>query len=733
MIPTSSNISTNGCDNISSNCVIWQGPDIACIELCNGDTVSEVVFKIATEVCKLITDGVTANPNLAGLDLSCLNIAGKDPTELVPVLQAMINEICAGKTGSGGGRSIEPLPLMTLPSCLQYTDSNGNPVTELRLDLFASLIANQVCTNLSSINIINSTLLSLDSRIDILEACVLPCSGAVAEAQVIPTCILPSTLTNVSVLVLALEARFCSLETAVGLPSAILGTISQSFIASSTSTLTTPGSNYGSIGGWNSSPVNLAQSVQNAWVVIDDMYTAISSIQLNCCPGGCDSVIYGFVTSNTLNPNGTISGVNFNFQNSTIPAAFNDCAGSTVITLTDVSGAEVTTTASVSNLQNNPNGIVLTPTGLNTSANLTATVAFCTTDGVDTCSETQTSSIIGILPCPTLTLSAQTSTGATVNFTNSLGVTATYVLDAVNTITGAVTESFTFNNPLNSLSYTFTSLTPSTSYNIQLTVSFNGVTNVCTGTPYTTESASPPCTDGIDVCFVIDYTSSMSNIIEGVKTGITNLTTTIQSASAPGDYRISLVTADEETTATPDYASCTDYINLPAAQKVANLGPTGSFQIITAWEMFSLNNGASFATEVGKLNGGVDGTCVNLGYGRFIAEPCDYAAQLVTGAGAFTGSWRSGVAKYVIIVTDALPGGQQDAFGAPVWAGIQQMIVDANNDGIKYIVCGPGVDLSGDVSGVTIFPWQQLATQTGGTFNSSADVTVISAAINSGC
>ena len=68
--------------------------------------------------------------------------------------------------------------MMTLPACMQYNDASGNPVTQLRLDAFATLIANQVCTNLSSITTINTTLTSLDSRIDILEACVLPCSGA---------------------------------------------------------------------------------------------------------------------------------------------------------------------------------------------------------------------------------------------------------------------------------------------------------------------------------------------------------------------------------------------------------------------------------------------------------------------------------------------------------------------------------------------------------------------------
>ena len=147
MIPTNSSATTNGCDNISSNCVIWQGPDISCIDLCNGDTISEVVFKLATEVCSLITNGVSANPSLTGLDLTCLNIRGVTPTELVPVLQAMIVQICNNSTTTG-----TPVPtaadLLTLPTCLQYTDSNGNPVTQVYLEQYAILTAQKVCSNL---------------------------------------------------------------------------------------------------------------------------------------------------------------------------------------------------------------------------------------------------------------------------------------------------------------------------------------------------------------------------------------------------------------------------------------------------------------------------------------------------------------------------------------------------------------------------------------------------------
>ena len=241
MIPTNSSGSTNGCDNISSNCVIWQGPDISCINLCSGDTISEVTSKLATKVCDLITNGVSANPSLVGLDLTCLNIRGTTPTTLVPVLQAMVTEICANNTGSNLPSSTyvtDNLPIMTLPACMQYNDAAGNPVTQLRLDLFATLIADQVCTNLSSIQLINSTLTSYSSRLDVLEACVLPCSGAVSEVQIVPTCVSNvGTLTNVSVVVLALESAFCALRNAVGLPAAINAAVAQSVITGSYASL----------------------------------------------------------------------------------------------------------------------------------------------------------------------------------------------------------------------------------------------------------------------------------------------------------------------------------------------------------------------------------------------------------------------------------------------------------------------------------------------------------------
>jgi len=174
MIPTNSSGTTNGCDSISSNCVIWQGPDISCIDLCNGDSISEVVFKLATKLCDLIESGVEANPNLTGLDLSCLDLPGTDPTEIVPVLQAMVVQICANAdtTPVVSRLTSGSMPIMTLQQCLEYNDANGNPVTELPLDEYATLIAQKVCINVQEIVEIKAQIANITSRLTLIENCV---------------------------------------------------------------------------------------------------------------------------------------------------------------------------------------------------------------------------------------------------------------------------------------------------------------------------------------------------------------------------------------------------------------------------------------------------------------------------------------------------------------------------------------------------------------------------------
>lgn len=745
MIPTNSSGTTNGCDNISSNCVVWQGPDITCIDLCTGDTITDVTHKLATKVCKLITDGVTANPSLAGLDLTCLKIPGITPTELVPVLQAMVVQICAN-TGTGqvpnSSSNLSPsaqvqadLPIMTLPACLQYNDASGNPVTTLRLDLFATLISQQVCTNLASIQVINTTLTSYSSRLDILEACVLPCSSAVVEKQVVPTCIINvGVLTDVSVLLLALEVRFCALETAVGLPAAINLAIGQTTITSSTLSLSGNKPAYGAIVGWNSTVTSLAQSVQNSWIVMDDLYAAVANIQTNCCPSGCEGITYGFTTTEIFASSGLISSINFNFQNSSIPNDFNDASGFSVIKVTDVAGVVAQSTVSVSTLQNSVGGIDLSVATLNTAQSMTAQVQYGFTNGVDTCDSIQSSTIKGVVPCPsTINVSGVTATAATVSFSQLLGSTAVYVIDILGA--GNVIEAtYTQNNPTGTVSHNFTGLTPNTPYNVRVTTTFGGASEICALVPFGTTASSVACTSGMDVAFVLDYTSANSVTVTALQNGVASMVNTIDAQSGTNIYRMALVTSDQTVATTPAYNGCADYSGLPTAQRLNLIGSTGSYQVATAWEMFQNDNGATFTSQLAKLNGGVDGTCINMGTGiGSTTSPTDYVSGLVTGGSALAGAFRSGVAKYVVITTDRLPGGTSQAFDINTWTGIQQTIANANNLGIKYIVVGSGVDLSGTINGLQIYPWRALATQTSGGYNNLASAANINSLLVSTC
>ena len=735
MIPTNSSITTNGCDNISSNCVIWQGPDIACIDLCSGDTISEVTKKIADKVCTIITDGVTANPSLTGLDLTCLNIQGTTPTTLVPVLQAMVVQICANSLSAKAAPST--LPMMTLPACMQYNDASGNPVTELRLDAFATLIANQVCTNLSSITIINTTLTSLDSRIDILEACVLPCSGGVVEAQIIPTCVSNvGQLTNVSVVVLALETAFCSLRTAVGLPAAINLAINQSVITGTNNSLTDTSVSYGSISGWNQTPSTLAQSVQNAWVVIDDLYTAVASIQSNCCPGGCDAIIYNYVTSNSFASNGIINGVLFNFIGSSVPASFNDASGYTLLTLTDITGSALTATVSVSNLQNNASGYLFSTGSLNTVQDLSVTVNYSFTDGVNICANNQSSVITGVLPCVIPILSAITQTAVTVSISNLLGTTAVYTIDVIDGANIAVATT-QINTPGATEARTLTGLTPGTAYTVRLTIAFEGVTQVCTSTAvaFNTETASAACSDGMDVAFIMDYTGSMRTEVLDLQAGFPSLVNTITSSSGANNYRISIVTADESIApaVNPNYNSCTEYTSLPAAQRLNYPGNANHQLYITAWEMFQDNNATSATTALNQL-GKTSPACVMMGNGGSTGPECtDQAINRVLN-NSFTNAWRSNVAKYIIVGTDVLPGGDDGSFDANDWQFIQTLATQALTQGVKIFILGAGVDASYTPPGGTVvFPWRYLATQTSGAYNNSYDVATINQFIIAAC
>jgi hypothetical protein len=255
-----------------------------------------------------------------------------------------------------------------------------------------------------------------------------------------------------------------------------------------------------------------------------------------------------------------------------------------------------------------------------------------------------------------------------------------------------------------------------------------------------TNDATEPCSQGLDVCFIIDYTGSMGGVIETVKDGLADVIAHINTESS-SNYRLSMITVDEVGGegggSTPNYASCTQYTSLPTAQKYSNQGSSGLYQIITAWEMFppfSTNNSTSFTTAVDNLNGGVSGSsCIQLGSGVGTPEPMDIGLGLVINSTNFVNDFRSTAAKYIIMITDAPPGGGDDAFTQADYDALQVLTATSIFRGIKVFVLGLGVNSNITVSGTVRYPWRELAVQTGGTWNTTYDTTDVEADITVAC
>lgn len=169
------NLDNSPCSPISSNCVIWQGPDIPCIKLCKGDTVSDVVYKLATELCTILD-----YLNVDNYDLSCFNLASCNPNNFQELVQFIIERICAlenidpatvNVTSGSGGPVTNQSELVTNYMMQRAPALGGGAV---KLPDYVQEIATKVSDNIVEISILNGSITSLDIRVTTLETAPAP-------------------------------------------------------------------------------------------------------------------------------------------------------------------------------------------------------------------------------------------------------------------------------------------------------------------------------------------------------------------------------------------------------------------------------------------------------------------------------------------------------------------------------------------------------------------------------
>ncbi len=309
----------------SSKNVIWQGPDLACITVCKGDSVTDVVAAIAEEVC-----GILDTLDLTDLELKCLIdtcLACPEPDKtLKTALGLIINKVCLLEELINNSTSTVPvIPVFQVNlKCLAITDGSGNVLNDDTNDKIIQSIIDQVCTNTSDILLINNDITDLDNRVTVLE----DAASHTTEPMIASTCVL-SGLNTVPDTVEALESAFCQLSTILGstgdMNKAIgqqCQNLAQTYVLNQNFTI---------------APKNLAQSMRNIWVTMCDIVTRVTAIEKTCCGATCDQVKLGFSIFFSELQTATIKFSNGSGTN--IPTGVVDCGS--VLIVSDESGNSV--------------------------------------------------------------------------------------------------------------------------------------------------------------------------------------------------------------------------------------------------------------------------------------------------------------------------------------------------------------------------------------------------------
>lgn len=284
------NYDNSPCSPISSNCVIWQGPDIPCIKLCAGDTISDVVNKLATELCTVLD-----TLNVTNYDLSCFNLTACGPNDFQALIQFLIEQICALQTEVDTVSDPATSPITNDPT--KYSDALVTVapcfviggVTVMTVSEYAQAIGTKVCSLVSEISVINASITSLDIRVTALESAPAP---TFTLPSIIVDCTLSASVTSgnsyqIDVVLDALindsTRGYCSLIAATGLPSEIISAVQSQCIADADLTLTS-GVAFATAyaGSWidNADLETSADAITNLWLVVCDIYNYLESFNV---------------------------------------------------------------------------------------------------------------------------------------------------------------------------------------------------------------------------------------------------------------------------------------------------------------------------------------------------------------------------------------------------------------------------------------------------------------------
>ena len=293
------NLDNSPCTPISSNCVIWQGPNIPCIKLCTGDTVSDVVFKLATELCAILD-----TLNITNYDLACLNLNTCAPADFQQLIQLLISKICELENipTDGGNPTTGPCPtdcIVAVAECL-----GGGTDTLLN---YVNTIANKVCDIVDDIALLQGQITTLNVTVADLQEQINNFPIYELPDVTSPCPIDGNTTARLDIMFTGFLSDWCDFITATGSAADIAASITPA--CTLTDIISEPG--------WISPIGTLADAINNIWVSICYFYnkpvpttevTGSSGITVTSSTAGSVTTYDVSLTSplSTLMPTGSV-------------------------------------------------------------------------------------------------------------------------------------------------------------------------------------------------------------------------------------------------------------------------------------------------------------------------------------------------------------------------------------------------------------------------------------------
>lgn len=491
------NYNTSNCESTSSDCIVWQGQDLPCLNLCKDDSITKVVYDLGIKLCDVLDQ-----LDLDNYALSCIATLGGQPSDFKSFINLLITKVC--QTSPTESVSAEVLTdgcpncIVPLAPYFQYPDpSNGDIITK-------DLVQNYVQK-------IGITVTSLVGQIQNSQRAATDLSGRVTaiENQPVPTFELPSlyptgiadpnNLLPLDEFTALLEQQFVALRDATGNTTEIYNAITtppSDF--NSAKALGTSGGVMGTLLGWVEDPKNLSDSDTNAWLTILDLRSAVRNIQLNmntACEG-IEIALAGTLENKILKL----------FFTGVIPNNLESCQfQGSLFKVSDNSANYFNTYVDIKNNINNSSGVVidLNSTPLNFADDLRVSTVFCFSDPNTgtTCQNVLEVIVNNNFNCPVLGVSP-TYNSVGYSFTHTEG-TLTYSVQLFdNTNTMVQSQNYGVSSAI-VIGGNFSTLAANSLYKIRLQMITASNTKTC---PFVSFNTLPnPCSPPNTVTAMITY------------------------------------------------------------------------------------------------------------------------------------------------------------------------------------------------------------------------------------